>query len=85
MLGTKLYLTHLLPLSVNSWDVKNIIVALLNLAALEFSIQPHSFQALVMLRVIHENDLGSNHIWGPLMGTSCEQKLLLEVFCNECL
>jgi hypothetical protein len=35
-----------------------------------------------MLKVIHENDLGSNHIGGPFMGTSREQKLLLEAFIN---
>ena len=38
--------------------VKDIMEALLNLAALDFSIQPDSFQALVMLRIIHENNLG---------------------------
>ena len=45
-----------------SWEglegVKGIMEALLNLAALELSIRPHSFQALEMLRVIHENNLG---------------------------
>ena len=33
-----------------------------------------------MLRVIHENNLGANHI-----GTAHEQKLILEAVCNECL
>ena len=42
-------------------DVKDVMEALLNLAALEFSIRPHSYQALVMLRVIHENNIGANH------------------------
>ena len=65
--------------------VKDIMEALMNLAALEFSIRPHSFQALLMLRVIHDNDLGSNHVGRPFMGTNREQNLLLEAFCNECL
>ena len=54
--------------------------ALLNLEALEFSIRPHSFQALVMLRVIYKKIIVANNI-----GTVHEQKLLLKAFSNECL
>ena len=59
--------------------VKDIMEAHLNLVALEFAIRPHSFQALVILRVILENDLVANHA-----GTASRQKLLLETFCKKC-
>ena len=35
---------------------------------------------LVMMLIIQENNLGANHV-----GSAYEQKLLLELFCNECL
>ena len=62
-----------------SWEglegVKEVMEALLNLAALEFSILPHSFQSLVIVRGFHKNNLRANH-----SGTAHE--VLLEAFCN---
>ena len=67
-----------------SWEglegVKEIMESLLNLSALEFSIHPLSIQALVMIRVILENNLGANH-----SRTARKQKVLLDAFCNKCL
>jgi hypothetical protein len=51
-----------------------------NMAALEFSIRPHSYQALVLLRVLHEVGYGQNHV-----NTGHEQKNLIESFVNEVL
>ena len=49
---------------------------LLNRVALEFAIRPHSYQARVVIRVLHEVSFGMNYVSGG-------QKLLLESFIDE--
>jgi hypothetical protein len=60
--------------------VRDHMEGVLNLAALEFSVRPHSYQALVLLRVLHEVSYGQNYI-----SSGHEQKILLEAFINEVL
>ena len=60
--------------------VKDVMEGIFNMAALEFSIRPHSYQALVLLRVLHEVGYGQNYV-----STAFEQKNLIESFVNEVL
>jgi hypothetical protein len=60
--------------------VKDVMEGVLNMAALEFSIRRHSFQALVLLRVLHEVGYGQNYV-----NTGHEEKILTEAFINEIL
>ena len=65
-----------------SWEgcdgVRDVMEGLQNMAALEFAIRPHSYQAHVNIRVLHEVSVRMNYV-----SSGHEPKLLLESFIDE--
>ena len=49
-----------------SWEgcdgVRDVMDGLMNMAALEFAIRPHSYQASVIIRVLHKVSFGKNYV-----------------------